>query len=218
MTASAQISRLDRDGFAARAQIGRLVELQREFDSRHIVVLRGLLTDGLLTRVLSEIKHADWLLHRSELKTELVMVENRVSALLHFLMHDPQMFEVVQALTGCGPIGRFRGRTYRMLPDAGHTDKWHNDLLPGRVAAVSINLSPEPFDDGAVEMRNAVTGEQIAVSPLLRCGDAVLLRIRQGLAHRVRSVQGTNAKTAFAGFFYTDRVSTLAFPRAGVGL
>jgi hypothetical protein len=202
----------------ASAQISPLNELQREFDTRHLAVLRGLLSEALLTRVLSEIERADWLLHRSELKTELVMVENRVSALLHFLMHDPQMFDVVQSLTGCDPIGRFRGRTYRMLPDAGHTDKWHTDLHPGRVAAVSINLSPEPFEDGALEMRNVGSGEPISVAPPLRCGDAVLFRIRQGLAHRVRSVQGIKAKTAFAGFFYTDRVSTLAFPRVGVGL
>jgi hypothetical protein len=146
------------------------------------------------------------------------MIENRGSALLHFLMHDPQMFSLVQTLTGCDPIGRFRGRTYRMLPDAGHADRWHNDLTPGRVAAVSINLSEQPFEDGAVEMRDAENGERISITPPLACGDAVMLRLRRGLEHRVRPVQGRNPKTAFAGFFYTDRVSTLAFPRVGVAL
>ncbi len=192
--------------------------LRREFDTRHIAVLRGLVSGTLLARILGEIEIAEWTEHRSKLKTELMMVENRGSALLHFLMHDPEMFALVEELTGSEPIGRFQGRTYRMLPDAGHADNWHNDLVGSRVAAISINLSEEPFEDGAVEMRNAETEEPIAVAPPLECGDAVLLRIRRGLEHRVRSVQGEVAKTAFAGFFYTDWISTLSFPRRGVSL
>lgn len=181
-----------------------------------MAVLRGFLSGPVLQRVLSEVEAADWELYCSKLKTELLMVENRASGLLHFVMHDRALFDLVEELTGSEPIGRFSGRTYRMIPKAGHTDHWHTDLFPGRVAAISVNLSEEPFGGGSLEIRDAVTKERISLAPPLECGDAVLLGLRHGLQHRVRAVRGNSPKTAFAGFFYTDRQSPLAFPRTAL--
>jgi hypothetical protein len=189
-----------------------LEQLRQEFDAQHMVPLRGLLTGERLEWMLAEIDCADWEPHRSELKAELIMVENRASALLHFLMHAPAVFALVEALVGCPPVGRFRGRTYRMFPDVGHVDRWHNDLVSSRVAAISVNLSERPYEDGGVEMRDADTQQVISRAPRLALGDAVLLRLRRGLEHRVREVTGTNPKTAFAGFFYTGEPSVLTRP------
>lgn len=200
----------------AAAQAGEVEALRAEMDTRHMAPLRHFIGGSILERVLAGIREAEWEPNQSKFNTELLMVENQTSMLLHFLMHSQELFGLVEELTGCSGIGRFGGRTYRMLPEAGHSGTWHTDLVPGRAVAISINLSEQPFQDGAVEMRDSATKERISMSPPLECGDALLLRLRPGLEHRVRAVQGANPKTAFAGFFYVDEPSPLAFPHAAL--
>src|SRR5437868_7050777 len=106
-----------------------------------MVVLRGFLTGDRLEHVLAGIREATWKPHQDEIANELVMVENSASALLHFLMHDPELFALIGEITGCSEIGRFGGRIYRMYPDTGQHAAWHRDLADGRLVAMSINLS-----------------------------------------------------------------------------
>ena len=178
-----------------------------------MVVLRGFLRGDRLERVLDGIREASWEPHQDEIADELVMVDNSASVLLHFLMHDPELFALIREITGCPPIGRFRGRIYRMYPETGHHNSWHRDLAGGRLAAISINLSEEPFDGGGLEMRDSTTKVRRSEAPRLRLGDAVVLRLDRRLEHRVRDVRGPTPKTAFAGFFFDDETSVLTRPR-----
>jgi 2-oxoglutarate-Fe(II)-dependent oxygenase superfamily protein len=178
-----------------------------------MVVLRGFLRGDRLERVLVDVRSATWEPHRDEIANELVMVENSASALLHFLMHDAELFRLIRGITDCSPVGRFRGRIYRMYPNVGHLDDWHNDLAGGRLAAISINLNEQAFEGGSLEMRDARTKAVLATAPPLQLGDAVVLRLSRDLEHRVTEVGGQNPKTAFAGFFFDGETSLLTLPR-----
>lgn len=178
-----------------------------------MVVLRGFLTGDRLERVLASIREATWEPHQDEIADELIMVDNSASALLHFLMHDPELFALIREITGCSEIGRFGGRIYRMYPDTGHHADWHRDLAGGRLVAMSINLSEEPFECGGLEMRDWNTKVLYSEAPRLQLGDAVVLRLRRDLEHCVNEVTGRHPKTAFAGFFFADETSVLTRPR-----
>jgi len=38
-------------------------------------------------------------------------------------------------------------------------DDWHNDCCDSRLIGVSVNLSPEPYNGGVFQLREAATGK-----------------------------------------------------------
>ncbi len=138
------------------------------------------------------------------------MEPNGASALLAMLLNDPALFDLVEALVGCEPVGSFRSRTYRMLPRAGHVSHWHNDAVPGRLAAFTVNLSREPFEGAALQVRDAGTEEIVCEIDDVEFGDAVLIQISRAYQHRNSPLRGTIPKTSHAGFFYSGERSPLA--------
>jgi hypothetical protein len=138
------------------------------------------------------------------------MEPNGASALLLMVLNDPALFHQVEAISGCPPIGSFRSRTYRMLPAAGHFSPWHNDALPGRLAALTVNLSPLPYDGAALQVRGAASREIVREIDDLRFGDAVLIEISRSYEHRNSPLLGSAPKTSHAGFFYAGEPSPLA--------
>jgi hypothetical protein len=127
-----------------------------------------------------------------------------VSAVLEFLTNDPVFFDVVRSITGCDPVGCFRGRVYRLMPNTGQMSDWHPDLKHGRMATLSINLSAEPYQGGILQFRE--NGVQNIVSQVANtgAGDGVLFQIAEGLEHRVTPLTGTVPRTAFAGWFLRE--------------
>ena len=101
------------------------------------------------------------------------MEVNAALAWLLLLVNDERMLEVVRLITGCGPIGHFDGRVYRMEPSTDHYDSWHDDLGEGRLVALSVNLGREPYEGGALEVRDRRTGASAEVRSA-RTGDALL--------------------------------------------
>jgi hypothetical protein len=138
------------------------------------------------------------------------MRPNGISALLLFKLCDPEMFDLVEAVTGCDPIGSFAGRTYRMIPGAGHVSPWHDDAVMGRLAAFTINLSPEPYDGARLQVKSAADDELLTEIGDLEFGDAVLIQISKAYQHRNSPLLGTAPKTSYAGFFYPGEPSPLA--------
>jgi hypothetical protein len=142
-------------------------------------------------------------------KTELLMKPNAISALLLFKLCDPGMFDLVEAVTGCAPVADFRGRTYRMVPGAGHVSPWHDDAIQGRLAALTINLSAAPYDGARLQIKRAVDDELLTEIGDLEFGDAVLIQISRAYQHRNSPLLGTALKTSYAGFFYPGEPSPL---------
>jgi len=127
-----------------------------------------------------------------------------VSGVLEFLTNDPVFFNVVRSITGCDPVGCFHGRVYRLLPNTGQMSDWHTDLVHGRMATLSINLSTEPYQGGILQFRER--GAETVVSQVANtgAGDAVLFQIVDGLEHRVTPLTGTEPRTAYAGWFLRE--------------
>jgi hypothetical protein len=187
--------------------MGRDVDtLRLELARRHAVVLRSFLDPGEREWIAGQLEEASFHEHTIEAtgKTELLMEPNAVSAFLLFKVCSPDVFGLVQAVTGGGPLGSFSGRTYRMVPGRGHFSPWHNDAIQGRVAAFTINLSPEPFEGARLQIKDAEDDQLVTEIGDLEFGDAVLIEISRGYQHRNSPLEGAVAKTSYAGFFYPD--------------
>jgi hypothetical protein len=189
-------------------------ELREEFEQHHWVRIPRFVGGLRLERVRREIEGGDFeVLEHGGLKTELCMPATAPAyPLLYFLTNDPGLFERVREITGCGRIGCFAGRIYRMLPGPAGEDSWHNDLIEGRMVAVSVNLSEAPYAGGLLEIRDADSKEVLQRVPNTGPGDAIMFRIDPALQHRVTAVEGDAPKTAYAGWFCSQPESELLSP------
>jgi hypothetical protein len=178
----------------------------------HAVVLRSFLDADEREWVRRRLEQASFRPHTIEAtgKTELLMEPNAISALLLFKVCDPEMFDLVEAVTGRGTVADFRGRTYRMVPGAGHFSPWHDDAVKGRLAAFTINLSPQRFEGAALQVKSVAGDELLTEIGDLEFGDAVLIQISREYQHRNSPLLGTTPKTSYAGFFYPGEPSPLA--------
>lgn len=186
--------------------------LRRELEQHHAVVLREFLDEDERAWVRRQLDDAEFDQHVIEAtgKVELLMKPNGISALLLFKLCDPEVFGLVESVTGCGRVGDFRGRTYRMLPGSNHVSPWHDDAVQGRLAAFSVNLSPEPYEGARLQVRRAEDHEVVADIGELSFGDAALIQISRDFQHRNSPLLGTAPKTSYAGFFYPWEPSPLA--------
>jgi hypothetical protein len=195
-----------------------LETLGHEYERSHLVRLPGLLESGLLDRIRREVDAAEFEPRETELERQLNMKPGRAFALLMFFANDPALFEVVRGITGCERIGRFDGRVYRLLPGAGHGFDWHDDLIPNRLVAMSINLSASSYSGGVLEIRDRRSGETLHRVADTGPGEAILFRIAANLEHRVTPVEGAFPKTACVGFFKSAPDSVLARSLASVDI
>ena len=192
--------------FGDSAQVSRLCD---EFASQHCVVLPQFFSASLLRPILDRLEtshfygnqHEDS--RRLEFATDLTMVESElVLHLVHFVLNNPVLFETLQRITGCNPIGSFGGRIYRNLPSIDHKLDWHDDTdTSERLLGISINLSPRDYVGGVFQLREKASGRIVAEVKHNRPGDAHVFRISQHLQHRVTAVEGSSARTAAAGWF-----------------
>ena len=186
--------------------------LRAEYEDRSCMMLRGFLEPALLQRIQERIASAHWQesLHDLDPRvTDLRMADAALDGILTALIQDAALFAIVRDLTGCDVIGSFAGRIYRMDPHAGHHDSWHGDDDEGlgpsnRMVALSVNLSPEPYGGGLLELRRRGTTRLLHRVANTGAGDAILFRVDPALEHRVTEVDGTHPKIAWAGWFQRE--------------
>jgi len=207
------VFRLTRAGATAVPDAAEIARLRGVFEREHCVLLPGLFDPDLVRRILPRVERGPFetFLHEEHdgdvtfrIKTELCLQDPATVSLLNLVPNDPRFFEVVEAITGCGHIGCFHGRVYRMLPGGDHHDSWHDDVFEHRLVSMSVNLSPERFQGGALRIREGRTGRVLHEVANTGLGDAILFRIAPGLEHRVADVEGTVPKTAYAGWFESE--------------
>src|SRR5262249_1545601 len=128
------------------------------------------------------------------------------SGLLNILLNGRCLLELMQRIIGCGRIGCFLGRVYRLVPGKGHPDAGHTDTGGSRtrLAALSLNLSPKPYAGGFLQFRDAAEKTLLGEVANTGFGDAVLFQLAPCLQHRVSEVEGPMPKTAFAGWYYPE--------------
>jgi hypothetical protein len=122
------------------------------------------------------------------------------------LMNDRRLFELVEEITGCGPIGSFTGRLYRMMPQRNDYASWHDDLAYHRLVAISINVSTGAYLGGILQIRNRESGVIISEVQNIQPGDAIVFRLSPDLEHRVTEVSGGVSRTAYSGWFCSQPV------------
>ena len=121
--------------------------------------------------------------------------------LLQFVTNWPAFLALIGEITAAGPLTWFGGRVYRMRPGVGHHDDWHDDNIDGRLSAMSLNLSPRPYQGGLLQIRRRGTDSPHVEVANTVAGDAILFQVSDALVHRVTDIQGTEPKVAFAGWF-----------------
>lgn len=181
-----------------------LAALHRTFEQQQCARLTGLLEPALAAEIHDQIARGRFreFAHGS-VATELRLDEGVCTGLLHFLVNDPQLFRLVESLSGCTGITAFAGRVYRRFPGGRHHDSWHGDVAdPRRLIGMSVNLSADVYQGGVFEIREVDTERPLAALPNVGVGDAILFRLSPALEHRVSDVSGTVPKTAFAGWFF----------------
>jgi len=178
-----------------------LQPLRQHFAERHYVRLPSLLEPALLKLVAKRVDEGEFVdrAHHG-IGTELCLVPGVATGLLQMLFNDPALLDAVEAIAGCR-AGCFDGRVYRMSASGGHHDSWHSDAGEDRLVAVSLNLSPEPYEGGDLEIRPAAASEATDVVRNAEFGSAVMFRISPALRHRVNALRGSRPRTAYAGWF-----------------
>jgi hypothetical protein len=192
---------------------------QRRFATQHSLRLEGFVDPDLLAALRRALDAAPFR-DRTHvgIGTELCLGEGPLSAAMEFLWNAPVLAAAIDRITGCGPIGCFEGRVYRMLPAHGHYDSWHSDVGEDRRIAMSVNLSVDRYEGGVTEFRHADEAHPFHRIANTGFGDAIIFRIDPSLRHQVTEVTGTVAKTAYAGWFRTSpEYSKMFRERSAVG-
>jgi hypothetical protein len=174
------------------------------FRKQHWIRLPAVFDEAVLARLnaalraaaFTEVRHAQAAAHSSDLR----VLGAAASELLVLLCNDPAVLRAIEDVTGCGPLTRFNGSIYRMLPDARHRQDWHDDVVDGRCVTLTVNISAAEYVGGALEIRERGSRNTIARIENPVAGDGVLFRLDRAFEHRVLPVK-TGVKTAFAGWF-----------------
>lgn len=176
--------------------------LRSQFRERDCAVLRDFLQPALLEELLPRVEQSGFRPRaHGHIGTEDSMEVGGPLAALLLAANDPRLFEFVMDVTGCGAIGCFDGRVYRLDPARGHGDSWHSDVGDNRLVAMSVNLTTERYEGGLLQIRDQLSGEVTAEVGGTELGDAVIFRIEERLRHRVSPVKGDVPRIAFAGWF-----------------
>ena len=180
--------------------------LRREFDRRDCLLLENFLHPDVVSLLLPMIHTATFRpKHHDHVGSELQMESNLALHLLSFLTNDLKLFDLVQKITSCGPVGCFQGRVYKLIPDPAHILDWHHDLNePGRLIAMSLNLSTAPFRGGVLQIREVGGARIVSEVANTGFGNAVIFRISRDLEHQVTQIQGDASRISFAGWFRSD--------------
>jgi hypothetical protein len=199
------VLQLTRSGPALSWTDADLRRLRSQFDERHCIRLPSLVDADEFAYVQRQLDLAVFADTRhGKIGVEVCLQENPALNLLNFLTNDVRFFQLVQRLTGCGPIGTFMGRVYRMVPGTGHYDSWHSDCVEHRMIGMSVNLSDGVYSGGLFQLRRRDSAAILIEAPNTGAGDAILFRIAADIVHRVTAVEGTVSKTAFAGWFVSE--------------
>lgn len=196
---------LTRTGAAAQFGSGEIEGLRQHFREHHCVLLRQLVEPSIVDFVAERVRQAEFEQRQdTDIAKESWLPPEASAGTLHFMVNHPDFLRFVEQITGCKAIGHFGGRIYRFAPGEGHYDSWHSDLGQAgeRLLAMSLNLSPEPFEGGALQIRETDSKKILFEIANTGLGNAVIFQVDPRLEHRVSPVAGKVPRTAFAGWFF----------------
>ena len=176
--------------------------LRADFERQHWLLLPGFLDSPLLNLLQLKLDETDYRVVDRETGVELRPVDCTAYLAAELLLNNPKLFRAIELMTGCARIACFSGRIYRRPPTSDYFNRWHNDVTDeGRMIALSINLSAEAYNGGALQIRSSASRELLCELQNPGYGDAVIFAVDERFEHRVCQVEGIKAKTALAGWF-----------------
>ena len=208
------LARLTRLGFVCDAAPLGLRSAREHFDQHDYLRLPRFIEPKLLWVIQRYLSGAGFQAREyAEIGHDLTLLNNPLWRVLHFLMNDPQLFQLIRRVTGCRPIGCFTGRIYRMVARRGVELNWHDDTVDDvKLVAISVNLSDAKYRGGTLQIREKSCDVSEAV-PNLGLGDAIVFRVADRLEHRVTPVEGKVPKTALTGWFRSEPRNRTLVPR-----
>jgi hypothetical protein len=177
-------------------------DARAEFEARGFLKLPGFFAPAFLRATLDAIDRATFVdrVHDG-IGVEQCLAPGVLPGALELACNDRVLFDLVDELTGCGSIGCFEGRVYRMAGGEGHYDSWHSDVGEDRLIAMSVNLGRAAFQGGVLQIRRARSDAPPFQVENHTAGDAVIFRIDPAYRHRVGPIAPGGARTAYAGWF-----------------
>jgi hypothetical protein len=193
---------LSRRGLRVDIQPGDLERLRHEFAVKQFMRLPRLFDADLLSFVQTRARAAEFEVNEHTASgVELCMKADTLVGTLDFLMNTPELLQLAELVTGCGHVGSFFGRIYRLMPGTDQGHDWHGDIHYGRQLGVSVNLTEGVFEGGLLQLRDIASGRQLSELANTGPGDCVIFRLGEDIEHRVLPVTGTVIRQAYAGWF-----------------
>src|SRR6185436_20149209 len=127
---------ITRSGVVFSGSDADIERMRADFERQDWVRLPAMLDQDLLKMIQQQLAANDF-----DGKTESIYQQVDVTdGALLILLNSPQLFRILERITGGGHIGCFRGRIYQFVPGARNILEWHSDLNGSRLAAITINL------------------------------------------------------------------------------
>jgi hypothetical protein len=200
--AAAPFIQLTRSGAVISGAGAEMAALRRQFIEQHWLLLPKFADATLLDLIERKLSQTDYRVVHRETGVELRPIDCTAYLATELLLNSPPLFRAIEALSGCDRIACFSGRVYRRPPSSEYFNRWHTDVNDeGRMIALSINLSTQPYDGGALHIRSSKTRELLGEVENPGYGDALIFPVDERFEHRVGRVDGETAKTALAGWF-----------------
>ncbi len=206
---------LTRHGMVFSGSVTDLRALRAQFQRDHYLILPKLIEPELFQTILRRVEAAPFQqVEFDGITCQSIMNDPITYNLLVFLLSVPEFQRTVQRITGCRRVADFDGRVYRMSPRTDDRILWHTDAWNHRMIALSLNLTTQAYQGGALQIRDRGSEEILHEVRNTGLGDALLMRISNKLCHRVLPVQGNVPRTAVAGWFRWEKVDYHARLRA----
>jgi hypothetical protein len=187
-----------------RAVLSDPAGLREAFERQHFVHLPSLIEPSLLELIQGLVDAGSFFDRTHDgIGTELCLTPGVATSVLQLLFNDPALRSFMASVSDNAALGCFDGRVYRLSAKEGHYDSWHSDAGEDRRIAVSLNLSPDGYEGGELEIRRTSSDGAEWTVASSGYGSAVMFRIDSGLRHRVIAVRGAKPRTAWAGWFRT---------------
>ena len=150
--------------------------------------------DALCARTAFVAQAVEGLGHRHIEKPELA------GTAIKLALGRPEFLRWVEAVTGCGPVGRIEAMVVETRPGGSDRLDWHNDTHANIVLGVTIHLGDEAYDGGAFELRDVGADALRFRHAQAQRGDVLLFDVDPVYEHRVMPVLAGAARRVFTGW------------------
>ena len=199
---AASVIQITKTGANIPSAVDEFAALRKTFVEQHWLLLPNFLDARLLELIAKKLEGVEYRVVDRETGVELRPIDCTAYLATELLLNSPSLFRAIEQITGCARIACFSGRIYRRPASSNYFNRWHTDITDeGRMIALSINLNPERYKGGALQIRSAKTHEILCEVYNHNYGDAIIFPVDEEFEHRVCEVESSAAKTALAGWF-----------------